>query len=113
MTMTTSPDQRAAAIVADPRAQLPLLQRFFAGWFHEDWYTDTPRWQDAADDFVASTSRSTVTSTLAELRDLASAGLDEAALNEVLLALDCALVPTGVGLNATAWVDALVSRLDR
>ena len=113
MTMTTSHEERAAAIVADPRARLPLLQRFFAGWFHEDWYADTPRWQDAVDDFMATSSRATVVATLAELRDLAAAGLDEAALGEVLLALDCALVPTGVGLNAAAWVDALVSRLDR
>ena len=113
MSMTTTPEKLASAITADPRARLPLLQRFFAGWFHEDWYTDTPSWQDAVDDFVATTSRATVVATLAELRDLAAAGLDEAALADVLLALDCALVPTGVGLNAGAWVDALVSRLDR
>ena len=113
MTMSPSPHSITGEITADPRARLPLAQRFFAGWFHQDWYNDTPRWQDAVEEFAVSTSRPTVAATLAELRELAGAHLDEAALNNVLEALDCALVPTGVGLNATSWLEELISLLDR
>ncbi|MHB8717961.1 MAG: contact-dependent growth inhibition system immunity protein [Candidatus Dormibacteria bacterium] len=111
--MTTTPRHLATAIVADPRARLPLLQRFFAAYFHQDWYVETPRWQDAVEDFANSTSPQTVAATVGELRELAGAALDEATLAEVLEALDCSLVPSGVGLNATSWVEALVSQLDR
>ena len=113
MNATTRSEDLAAAIVADPRARLPLAQRFLAGWFHEDWSDDTPRWQDAVEEFVATSSRPTVVATLAELRDLSTARLDEATLAGVLEQLDCALVPTGVGLDATSWLDAVISLMDR
>lgn len=111
--MTATTRDLAKAIVEDPRDRLPLLQRFFAAYFHQDWYLETPRWQDAVAEFATSTSPQQVAATVGELHELAAAQLDEATLAEVLEALDCALVPTGVGLNATSWVEALVSQLDR
>ena len=110
--MSTSDSAVRDAILTDPRASLPMTHQFLAAYFHQDWMMDNPRWSDAVDDFVAESTRPSVTGTAAEMRRLAGAGFDEPALRAVLENLDSALDPAGVGLDAQSWLAAVIERLD-
>ncbi len=111
--MSTSNSAVRDAIVADPRASLPMTHQFLAAYFHQDWMVDNPQWPDAVDDFVAESTRPSVAGTAAEIRRLAGAGFDEPTLRAVLEGLDCGLDPAGVGLDAESWLAAVIERLDR
>lgn len=110
--MTDSSSAAREAILADPRSVLPLVHQLLGAYFHQDWAADTPAWTAVVDDFIAESSPATVAATAAQLRHLARAGFDDATLRVVLEALDSGLDPRGVGLDADAWLAAVVQRLD-
>jgi hypothetical protein len=95
-----------------PDAVAPDAAQLLAGYFHQDWVLEAQRWEDVVDDYVAETPRSAVTGCVADLRSILAAGLDEVELAAVLDRLGASIDPAAYGLSATAWLEAVLARLE-
>ena len=97
----------------DPSTAYPQLAQFLGGYFHQDWPADGASWEDIAGDFIAESTRSSVTDTAAELRALLAQGFSDTELGGVLDGLGCSVDPGAFGLDAQAWLEALLVRVAR
>jgi hypothetical protein len=100
-------------LLDEPETALPEIAQLLAGYFHQDWVLESQSWEDVIDAFVAESPPSAVVGCAADVRDLLAAGLSDAELAGVLRHLGAAIDPAAYGLTPSAWLGAVLSRLER
>lgn len=98
-------------ILDDPAGTCPQLHQFLGGYFHQDWALDRDSWEPVVDEFITESPHSVVVATVDELREVLAAHLTDAELTVVLDRLGASVAPAGFELTPTAWLEAMVRRL--
>jgi CdiI immunity protein len=98
-------------ILDDPAGTCPQLHQFLGGYFHQDWALDRDSWQPVVEEFVTESPHSLVVETAAELSDVLAANISDAELTTLLDRLGASVAPAGFGMTVTAWLEALLLRL--
>jgi phenylalanyl-tRNA synthetase beta subunit len=99
-------------ILDEPAAAAPQAAQFLAGYFHQDWVLDRGGWEEVVDDFVAESPPGVVSECAGDLRRLLGAGLSEEELARVLDRVGCSVEPSAYGLTPSAWLSAVLARLE-
>lgn len=98
-------------ILDDPGARYPHLEQFLGGYFHEDWPVTHARWEDCVDEFAAESGAAAVAAVTRELDAVLGHGFEDAQVAALLDGLGCSVEPAAFGLRASAWLDAVRTRL--